>query len=209
MKTRSKIVLFFAAFLVCAVSIVAQETGGVKGKIRTTRGEGIAAATVTARQNGADVKSTVADAKGNFVLENLKTGDYTLVFSKSGYSSGVLSVEIKKNKTRDLGGRLILSVDQGTQIIIKGSVFAADGRSYGGAKVEIEEISGDGSARKVGSATASYSGEFTFKFPEGATRYRVTASAKDSKASKEVEVSSAAIYRLAITLNGEGEKVQK
>ena len=179
----------------------AQETGGLKGKVRTAKGEGIAAATVTARQNGEDVKSTTADAKGNFVLENLKTGDYNLVFSKSGYSSGVLSIEVKKNKTRDLGGRLVLSVDQGTQIIIKGSVFAADGRSAGGAKVEIERISSDGSAKKVGSVVASYSGEFTFRLAEGETKYRVTASMKDSTASKEIEVTSAAIYRLAITLN--------
>lgn len=201
MKFYSKIALFFSALLVLAVPVFAQETGGLKGKVRTSKGEGIGSATVTARQSGVDVKSTTADSKGDFVLENLKVGDYTLVFSKSGYSSGVMNVEVKKGKTRDLGKGLVLSVDQGTQVIIKGSVFAADGRSFGGAKIEIEQISSDGSAKKVGSGTASYSGEFTFRFPEGAAKYRVTASAKDSKASKEIEVSSAAIYRLAITLN--------
>jgi len=201
MKFYSTIFLFGAVLLALSLPINAQETGGVKGRVRTARGGGIAAATVTARQNGEDIKSTTADAKGNFVLENLKTGEYNLVFSKSGYSSGVLSVEIKKNKTRDLGERLVLSVDQGTQVIIKGSVFAADGRSAGGAKIEIERISGDGSVKKVGSAVTSYSGEFTFKFSEGDARYRVTASIKDSAASKEIEVGSAAIYRLAITLN--------
>lgn len=100
-----------------------------------------------------------------------------------------------------MGERLVLSIDQGTQVIIKGSVFAHDGRSVGGAKIEIERISGDGSSRKVGSSVSTYSGEFTFRFAEGAAKYRVTASSKDSTASKEVEVDSAAIYRLALTLN--------
>ncbi len=174
----------------------------MKGKVRTTKGDGIAAATVTARQNGADIKSAASDAKGNFVLDNLKAGNYNIVFSKSGYSSGVLyNVEVKRKKISDLGERLVLSVDQGTQVIIRGSVFTADGRSVGGAKIEIERISSDGSSKKVGSSVSTYSGEFTFRFSEGAVKYRVTASSKDSTASKEVEVNSAAIYRLAITLN--------
>jgi hypothetical protein len=53
----------------------------------------------------------------------------------------------------------------------------------------------------LGSSLSSYSGEFTFKFSEGAAKYRVTASAKGASASKEIEVDSAAIYRLAINLN--------
>ncbi len=206
MKFYSKIVLFGAVFFISTFPIFAQETGGIKGKVRTASGAGIASATVAARQNGEDVKSATADAKGNFVLENLQVGEYTLVFSKSGYSSGILSVEVKKGKVRDLNERLILAVDQGTQVIIKGSVFAADGRSAGGAKVEIERVAGDGSAKKVGSAVTSYSGEFTFKFSEGDTKYRVRAALKDAAASKEIEVTSAAIYRLAITLETENKQ---
>ncbi len=43
--------------------------------------------------------------------------------------------------------------------------------------------------------------EFTFKFNEGNAKFRVTASAKGSSASKEIAVDNAAIYRTAITLN--------
>lgn len=202
MKHIIEIVFLVALFAFSTVLALAQETGGVKGKVRTAKGDGIASATVTARQSGEDVKSTASDAKGNFVLENLKPGNYNIVFNKNGYSSGVLyNVEVKRKKISDLGERLVLSVDQGTQVIIKGSVFAADGRSVGGAKIEIERISGDGSVKKVGSSVSTYSGEFTFRFSEGAAKYRITASMKDSTASKEVEVGSAAIYRLAITIN--------
>ncbi len=189
-------------FLAVSVSVgFAQNNGGVKGKVRNAKGDGIGSATITVRQDGKDVKSTNSDGKGNFELAGLKSGIYNLVIDKKGYSAGLLSnVEVKDNNIRDLSERLVLSVDQGTQIIIKGSVFDPGGRSIGGAKIEIEKVSSDGSTKKVGSGNASYSGEFTFKFPEGAAKFRITASAKGVKESKEVEVDGAAIYRLAITL---------
>ena len=207
MKHFKSLILFCLVLVFSSAAAYAQETGGVKGKVRTTKGEGIASATITARQKGEDIKSVTSDSKGNFVLENLQAGIYNLFFSKNGYSSGVLyNVEVKKKKIGDLKERLVLTVDQGTQVIIKGSVFAPDGRSVGGAEIKIEQISSDGSAKKVGSSVASYSGEFTFRFAEGASKYRITASAKDASATKEIEVGSAAIYRLAITLEMRGNK---
>ena len=198
----SKIFFLAVLFVFGCTFAAAQETGGVKGKVRTVKGDGIPSAVVTARLKGEDIKSATADAKGNFELTGLKPGNYNLVFSKSGYSAGVLyNVEVKKKKTSDLGERLVLSVDQGTQVIIKGSVFGEDGRSVGGAEIKIEQISEDGSTKKIGSSYSTYSGEFTFRLPEGAAKYRITAKMKDSTASKEIEVSSAAIYRLALTLD--------
>lgn len=189
-------------FAFSGLSAFAQETGGVKGKVRTTKGEGVAGANVIVRQNGADIKSAKSDADGRFVLDGLKPGIYNIVFDKSGFASGIkYNVEIKKNKTNDMGERLILVVDQGTQVIVKGSVFNQDGRSVGGAKVLVERVLSDGSTKKVGSGYTDISGEFTFRFPEGAEKYRVTASLKNATASKNLDVSSAAIYRLAISLN--------
>ncbi len=203
-----KISIFF--ILISAFSSVAafaQETGGIKGKVRTTRGDGISGVTITARQNGGDIKSVTSDGNGKFVLENLKTGIYNIVFTKNGYSSGLkYDVQVRKGKVGDLGDRLILTADQGTQVIIKGSVFNENGRSVSGAEVKIERISGNGSVQKIGSIYTNESGEFTFRQQEGAAKFRVTASAKGAAASKEVEVSSAAIYRLAITLEVKSEK---
>lgn len=191
-----------AVFVFSSLFVQAQNSSGVKGKVRTTRGDGIAGAAVTARQNGEDIKTVQSDSKGEFILDGLKPGMYNLVFEKNGYSSGVLyNIEVKKNKIDDLGSRLIMRPDQGTQVIIKGSVFTEDGRSVQGAKIEIEKLSADGKGKKVGNGYTSSSGEFTFRQPEGTARYRVTASMKGSKASKEIEVDSAAIYRLAITLD--------
>ena len=184
------------------LSVYAQSTGGVKGKVRTPNGDGIANATVTARQDGEDLKSVRSDKDGNFTVEGLKEGRYNLVFEADGYSSGVLyNIEIRKNKTGNLKERLILRVDEGTQVILRGSVFSPDGRSIYGAKIEVEQISENGKTRKVGSGYTSQSGEFVFRFPEGTAKLRVTASAKGKESAKEIEVDTAAIYRLALTLD--------
>jgi len=196
---------FFLLILLLAFSsifVAAQETGGVKGKVRTTKGGGIAGVSITARLNGIDVKSIKSDDKGSFILDGLKSGVYNIVFDKNGYNSGVkYNVEVKKDKVSNLGDRLILSTDLGTQVIVKGSVFDQNGRSIYGAKIEIQKVNSDGSTRKIGSGYTSESGDFTFKFNEGTAKFRITASAKGASASKEVEVDSAAIYRTAITLN--------
>jgi len=188
-------------FLVFAASFAfAQSTGGIKGKVRDTKGKSISNVTITVRQKGEDLKSVKSDGKGEFVMEGLKTGLYNVVFERDGYGSGVLyNVEVRKNKTGDLGDRLVMREDQGTLVIINGSVFNQFGGSVYGAEVRIERISGD-SVKKVGSSFTSQSGEFVFRFPEKAEKFRVTATAKGISTSKEIEVSEAAIYRLALTL---------
>ena len=184
-----------------AVAAFGQSTGGVKGKVRTTKGSGIAGASVTARKKGVDVKSTKANSSGDFVLDGLETGRYNLVFEAPGFSSGVLyNVEVNKNKTADLGDRLILTPDQGNQIFLKGSVFDKQGFSVAGAKVEIERVNSDGSTRSLGNTFTSSDGEFTFR-PSSAAKLRVTATFKGISGTKDIEVAEPAIYRLAISLD--------
>ena len=191
----------FALIVVVASVGLAQSTGGVKGKVRTTRGNGIASATVTARQKGVDVKSVKANSNGEFVMAGLSSGRYNLVFEAPGYSSGVLyNVEVSKNKTSELGDRLILTPDQGNMIILKGSVFTKDGFSIPGAKIEVEKVNSDGSTKSLGSIYSSESGEFTFR-PQSASKLRVTATYKGVTGSKEIDVDDPAIYRVAITLD--------
>ena len=183
-------------------SAFAQSTGGVKGKVRTSNGGGIAGANVTARQKGNDIKTATANAKGEFVLDGLESGLYNLVFDADGYSSGVLyNIEIKKNKVQDLGERLMLSTDKGTQVIVNGSVFYKEGTSVTAAKVELETVNSDGSTKKLASGYTSSNGEFTFRMKPGNAKLRLTAKFNGVTGSKDIEVSEAAIYRLAITLD--------
>lgn len=196
----------FSAFLLlsvfCLVPSVMAQAGGLKGKVRTNSGDGIANAAVIIRQDNKDIKSAKSDAKGNFVINGLASGKYTVVFDAKGYSSGILyNVEVKDKNTRNLGDRLILSIDKGSLVIVTGSVFYREGTSVTGAKVEIERINPDGSAKSLGSGFTNVSGEFTFRQPEGPAKLRITAKFKGVSGTKEVEVDGAAIYRLAITLD--------
>ena len=135
-------------------------------------------------------------------MEGLRTGKYTLVFDANGFSSGVLyNVEVKDKNVRNLGDRLILAVDQGTQVIVKGSVFYREGTSITGAKIEIERVNADGSTKTLASGLTNVSGEFTFRLPEGSAKLRITAKFKGASGSKDIEVDSAALYRLAINLD--------
>ncbi len=134
-------------------------------------------------------------------MEGVKSGKYNVVFSKSGFSSGLMyNIEITDQKVRDLGDRLILTVDQGTQVILNGSVYNQAGFAIYGAKIKVERVLSDGSTKKVETGYTSRSGEFTFRFPDENAKFRITASAKGVEASKEVEVEGAAIYRLALNL---------
>lgn len=201
MMKRNILLLFVLGALCLVPSVFAQ--GGIKGKVRNNKGGSIAGATVTARRDGKDVKSVTADAKGNFLMEGLRAGTYNIVFDADGYTTGVKSgVAINENGVRDLGDRLILSVDQGNQVIIRGSVFFREGTSITAAKVELERVNADGTTKNLGSTYTSVSGEFTFRPPAGTTKVRVTAKYKGVSGSKEIsDILNAGIYRTAITLD--------
>lgn len=187
---------------ICLLPLFAQSMGGVKGKIRNLRGDRIGDATVTARQNSRDVRSVKSNAKGEFVLDGLEIGFYNILVDAPGYSTGIKNnVEIKRNKIVDLGDRLFLSIDKGTQVIVNGSVFYKDGTSVSGAKVEVEKVGADGSTKTIGTFNTNISGEFTFRQPDTAARFRITAKHNNVSAAKEIEVESAAVYRVAISLD--------
>ena len=202
-----KIILVLAIF---PISALAQEIGGVKGTVRTPRGAAIPEVIITVRQNEQDVKTITTSKNGDFVIDKLKAGKYSFIFSKDGFTSGTINnVEVGKNKIRELGSRLVLDVDEGNLVIVRGAVFNQDGRSIYGATIEIAKVLADGSVKKINSSYSSQSGEFVFRFTKGAATFRITASLKGKSASKDVTVEEAAIYRTALTLNLEKEENDK
>ncbi|RMF99780.1 MAG: carboxypeptidase regulatory-like domain-containing protein [Acidobacteria bacterium] len=196
-----KFLSILATLMLLFTSSFAQGTGTLKGKVRTSEGKALSDVLITAKKDDKEIKSTKTNSKGEFLM-TLDEGKYNLVFTKKGYSLGILyNVAVVKNKTTDLGDRLILNIDQGTLVIIKGSVFNSDGLSIPEAKVEIERILSDGTTKKLDSTYTNISGEFTFKFPEEPARFRVTATKDGISSSKEISVDMAAVYRLSIKLN--------
>ncbi len=178
------------------------QTGGVKGNVRNAKGSAIEGAVVTARLKGQDVKSVKSNAKGNFEMTGLEPGVYNFVFEKAGYGAGVkYNVEVKSGSLISLGDNLALMQDQGTVVILNASVFNQDGRSITGARVQVEKINSDGSAKRIATGFTNVAGEFALRQPEETAKFRVTATFKGVSASKEISVDSAGRYSTAITLN--------
>ena len=202
MKLHRIILVFVIITFASAFSVMGQNTGSVKGKVRTQSGDAIPEVEIIARQDGKNLKSSISNKKGEFRISGLTPGTYNLLFEKDGFSSGVLyNVLVKQKKVNNLKDRLIMTIDEGTLVIINGSVFNQYGRSIYGAKVTIEELDSENSAKNKEKIYSSRSGQFTFRFPEGKKTFRVTASAKGVSASQEIEVEEASVYRMAITLN--------
>jgi len=196
---RSITFLFTAIFAFAGVAFA--QSGGVKGKVKAPNGNGIANASIIIVQDGKEVKTATTNGKGEFKISGLSEGKYNVSFDANGYSSGTLhGVEIKKG-IRDLGDRLILSLDRGNFVFVQGSVFFKEGSSVTGAKIQLEQVNSDGSTKSIASSFSNSSGEFSFRRPPGNTKYRVTAKLKGISASKDVDIEEAAIYRGALTLD--------
>lgn len=202
MKRAIFIPALAALLLSLATAVAAQDTGSIKGKVRTQKGKGIPGAVITVRQKGENVKTVKADKDGEFRMSGLRPGLYNVVFEKDGYAGGVLyDIEVRRKKTNNLGDNLILTIDQGTLVILEASVFTQSGLSLPGAKVKVEEVISDEKTEEVAEGYSSRDGDVIFRFPEKTTTYRVTATWRGHSASKDIEVGSPAIYRTAITID--------
>lgn len=186
----------------------AQSTGGVKGKIRNMNGDGVAGATITARKDQHDAGTTRSAKNGDFVLDGLQPGAYNFVIEAKGYATGIkYGVEVKPGKPHDLGSNLLLQVDRGSQVIIRGSVFYKDGTSVPACDVEIALVQANGETKALTTVTTGISGEFSYRRPEGKATYRFTAKFHGTTASRDLTVDSAAIYTTSVLLPiNRGEK---
>jgi predicted outer membrane repeat protein len=198
----------------------------ITGNSAINNGGGIRNSATVTVQGGSIISGNFASGGGGIHNSDTLTVNGATISSNTATqggginSSGTVTIQdgsmIAGNSATNIGGGIANSVSGSMFIsddaIINGNSADADGggiynanlfNQFGGsiygAKVEIERISG-GSPKNVGSSYTSESGEFVFRFPEKADRFRITATAKGVSASKEIEVGGAAVYRLAITL---------
>lgn len=197
-----KKLIAFLILLAAASAAFAQDktTGGVKGTVKAPDGKTIANVAVEARQAETVAATARTNNSGDFQIDNLKPGTYVFVFKKAGLSEGVSKpVEIKA-KTMHTLKRLILTVDEGSLALIRGSVFDHDGRIARNARVEIFRVSGE-NLKKLGERTTDTNGEFAFRLPSEAARYRFVVKLENGEPTdKDLDVNGAEVYRFAISL---------
>jgi hypothetical protein len=196
--------LVSAAALLLFVSFVAvsqdKTTGAIKGKVRVEKGSPAGVAVIL-RQGEREVTRTTTNKNGDFVLARVAPGIYGVTLRKPGLSVGSIEpVEVIAGKTRTLGDHLVLSVDEGSIAFIRGSVFTEGGRSVPGVRIELARIVSENSTQKIDYRMTGETGEFVFRLPPEAAKYRLTLKADGIEtATKDVEVESAAVYRVAFT----------
>ena len=201
---RFKKTLFvFALILVTAgVSLGQDKTvGAIKGKVRVETGTP-GDVTVVVRRGDTEVARSTTNKNGEFLVSRLAPGTYGLTFRKPGLSIGSIEdVEVKAGKTRSLGDRLILTIDEGSIAFLSGSVFNAAGRSVANAKVELSRILEDGTTKKIDGRITTETGSFKFRLSPEPGKYRVSVKTEGAEPiSKDVEIDGAAVYRVALNL---------
>jgi Carboxypeptidase regulatory-like domain len=202
MNRRLIPVLLAICAVLTVVSVFGQErTGAIKGKVRVLAGtpDGVS---VIVKRGENEVARGVTDKNGDFLVSHLEPGRYSATFRKPGLSVGTISdIEVKAGKTRSLGDRLILSIDEGSIAFIKGAVFNQFDRSAPGVRIELARFEQDGTVRKIDGAVTNETGSFVFRLVPDLAKYRVTAKpGNGDPVSKDVEIDGAAIYRVALSI---------
>jgi hypothetical protein len=175
--------------------------GTIKGKVRVETGTP-AGVSVVVRRGEKEVMRVETQKGGDFVVSRLTPGIYGLTFRKPGLSIGTIEdVEVKAGKTRSLGDRLVLTIDEGSIAFLSGAVFNAAGRSVPNAKVELERILDDGTTKKIDARLTTETGSFKFRLSPDPAKYRVSLKLEGAEpVTKDVEVDGAAVYRVALNL---------
>lgn len=175
--------------------------GTIKGKVRVETGNA-GGVSVVVRRGETEVTRVETQKGGDFVVSRLTPGIYGLTFRKPGLSIGTIEdVEVKAGKTRSLGDRLILTIDEGSIAFLSGAVFNASGHSVPNAKVELARILEDGTTKKIDGRLTTETGSFKFRLPPDAAKYRVSVKPESGEPiTKDVEIDGAAVYRVALNL---------
>jgi opacity protein-like surface antigen len=177
-------------------------TGGISGRVRVDAGATPVGVSVVVRRGDEEVARQTTNAKGEFEIQGLAPGSYGITLRKAGLQVGrTENIEVRAGKTVSLKDRMFLPLDEGSLVMIRGSVFNAAGLSFAGARVELARVESDGSVKKLDSRVSNSTGSFGFRLMPDHARYRLTAKADGMQtASEEINVEGAAIYRVALSL---------
>ncbi len=202
MKLKSSLFVLLLLCLSAPLSMAQDKSsGGLKGKVRVETGTP-AGVVVVIRQGEREVTRLTTDKSGTFAIQTLPAGTYSLTFRKPGLSVGTIeNIEVKSGKTKSLGDRLVLTIDEGAIAFVRGSVFNPAGKSVPGAKVELLRVQPDGSLKKIDGRVTNETGSFVFRLTPEAAKYRLSVKPNGAEpVSKDVEIDGAAVYRIALSL---------
>jgi iron complex outermembrane receptor protein len=109
-----KRILYATLFLLSSGTLLAQ-TGSVTGSIKTSDGQ--AAAYVNVFLKGTS-KGAITDTEGNFKIEKVKAGSYTIVASFVGLASKSEEITVSENSTATVTFTLEEDGQELTEIVV-------------------------------------------------------------------------------------------
>ena len=170
MKARTVILASVALFAIMVVAGAQDRaTGSIKGKVKVETELRRCGRGRSKRRSGGNC---VATDKMGLCRSEFTSRNDGLTFRKAGLSVGTIeNVEVKSGKTRSLGDRLVLTIDEGSIAFIRGSVFSPSGRSVPGARVELARILEDGTTKKIDGRITTETGSFVFRLTPQVAKY--------------------------------------
>ncbi len=144
MKKLYLVILFVIGSLLLAIGNLNAQNGTLKGKVADSAGTPVEAASISV-ENTKFI--TLTDNKGNYKIENIPAGTYSVVVQIVGYNSVELQAVIKDKKTAELNFNLLQKVNQLKKVDVIRPLISAqgmghmpelyDGVIYSGMKTEI------------------------------------------------------------------------
>ena len=136
-------ILTLRGTLLCALLflfgfIQAQETASITGTVLSDSDADRLEGASVALQNTS--RGTITDGGGQFVLENLTPGDYTVVVSSIGFESITRPITLRANENRRLTFELRASQTLLSEITIRGAALDPRNRTITVNEVDREQI---------------------------------------------------------------------
>ncbi len=126
---------YYLFFLFIAIPTISAQQATIMGGVTGSNGEPLIGANIIIEST---TTGTATDLDGRYRLTNLRSGDYTLIFSYVGYQSQKISVSISAGESKELNVRLLPSFDM-PQIELIGSRAQRLDRVPGSASVVTQQ----------------------------------------------------------------------
>lgn len=163
-------------FLLAFLNLGQAQNAKITGKITSESNEAVSYASISIKN---PKKSAASDDKGNFEINNLTPGNYTIYFSAMGFSVQEKTVELHENENLDLSIVLQENINtlQTVEITGRKEKSYKNTKSFIGAKTEIalkdlpqavsyatKELIADQGSIRVGEVVKNFSGVSQFTF---------------------------------------------
>ncbi|MGD8778398.1 MAG: TonB-dependent receptor [Ignavibacteria bacterium] len=117
--------------------VVIQQTGSIRGKVTDAKtGESLMGANIILKETGTGV---AANENGEYSLEKLSPGNYTLVIKYIGYSTKEETVDVVENKTVEINIELDPSAYDLNEVVVTGTMVETKKKTMGTAITVLKE----------------------------------------------------------------------